>query len=192
MATTKSQRVKLWIIVVVLTFGTLGSFAIIGLSIHNSAIDQANYEKAYEQYLKEQKKQAEANAANSNPLSGYSATSFDASSVTKLDVQVLAQGDGIKVKSSDKINCSYFGWLPDGTIFDSTTKKSKDDAPTSLSLDSVITGWKTGLTGVNVGSTVKLTIPADEAYGSTGSGIITANTPLEFIVVVHSIDNSTS
>ena len=61
-----------------------------------------------------------------------------------------------------------------------------------MSLSGVIKGWTEGLTGVKVGSTVRLTIPADKAYGAQGSGIIPANAPLEFIVQVHKIDNSTT
>jgi peptidylprolyl isomerase len=56
----------------------------------------------------------------------------------------------------------------------------------------VIKGWTDGLAGQRVGSTVKLTIPADQGYGATGSGIIPANAPLQFIVVIHSIQPATT
>jgi len=55
-----------------------------------------------------------------------------------------------------------------------------------LSLSGVIAGWTQGLTGVKVGSVVRLTIPASLAYGSTAEGVIPADSPLEFIIEVHS------
>ena len=42
------------------------------------------------------------------------------------------------------------------------------------------------LAGQKVGSVVRLTIPAAQAYSTQGSGIIPANAPLEFIVEIHS------
>ena len=111
--------------------------------------------------------------------------------MTALKADVLVQGTGDTVKSTDSINASYFGWTSDGVIFDSSKKKNTSDAPVTFALSGVIKGWTTGLTGVKVGSIVKLTIPADQGYGTTGSGIIPANAPLQFIVDIHKIDNST-
>ncbi len=189
MATTTSQRIGIWVIAIVLAAGTLGSFLVMALSIQNQSIDQAVQLKAYQD---QQKQYAQLNADNSEALSGYSARKFDASKVTKLKVETLKSGTGVAVKSTDSINSSYFGWLSDGTIFDSSKKKNTADAPLTFSLSGVITGWTQGLTGVKVGSVVRLTIPADLAYSTTGSGIIPANAPLEFIVEIHKIDNSSS
>lgn len=195
MATPKSQRIGIWIITIVLAVGTLGSFAIIGLSIENQGADQILAQQEYEDYLaqweQEQKEQAELRAKTSEPLSGYSARKFDAESVKKLKVEVLKQGSGQKVASDDSVSVSYFGWLSDGTIFDSSKQQGVDDEPILLSLQGVIEGWTEGLDGIKVGSVVRLTIPSDQAYGSSGSGIIPEDAPLEFIVQIHAIDNST-
>jgi FKBP-type peptidyl-prolyl cis-trans isomerase len=188
MATPKAQRIGIWIIAIVLMVGTLGSFLAMGLMPINQKIDQAAQQKAYDDYLAQQDASSKSNAASSEGFGGYTSQTFDAS-VTKLNVEILKPGDGATVSSSDSINCSYFGWLSDGTIFDSSKKIGKDDAPITLSLSGVISGWTEGLAGVKVGSVVRLTIPADKGYGAQGSGAIPANSPLQFIVEIHSIDN---
>jgi FKBP-type peptidyl-prolyl cis-trans isomerase len=189
MATQVSQRIGIWIIAVVLTAGTLGSFLVMALSVQNESIDTAAQMKEYQE---QQKQAAQLNADNSEALDGYSARKFDAAKATKLKVEVIKQGTGDKIKSTDSINSSYFGWLSDGTIFDSSNKKDSEDSPITFSLGGVITGWTEGLTGVKVGSVVRLTIPADKGYGASGSGIIPANAPMEFIVEIHKIDNSST
>ena len=194
MATPKSQRIGIWIIAIVLTVGTLGSFLAMGLSPGNQKIDEIQQQKDYEEYIKQmteqQKVAAQANADNSEALVGYSARTFDPASVTELKVEVLTEGTGEAVKANDSINSSYFGWASDGKIFDSSKKKNAEDVPATFALNGVISGWTEGLTGIKVGSVVRLTIPAEKAYGADGSGIITANSPLEFIVQIHAIDNS--
>ena len=191
----RAQRIGIWIIAIVMTVGTIGSFLVIILANNNQQADQLQQQKdqaaqlaAYEE---QQKASAKANADNSEALSGYSAAAFDPASVTSLKVETLQQGSGDAIKASDSINASYFGWTSDGVIFDSSKKKNTADAPVTFPLSNVIKGWTTGLTGIKVGSVIKLTIPADQAYGTSGSGIIPANAPLQFIVEIHKIDNST-
>ncbi len=149
---------------------------------------QAEYQKQLEDYQKQIEAQQKANAESSEPLDGYKVSKFDADSVKELKVEVLKEGKGAVLKSSDTINASYFGWLDDGTIFDSSNKKDADDTPATFGLTQVIKGWTTGLTGQKVGSVVELTIPAEEAYGSAGSGIIPADAPLRFIVIIHGVE----
>lgn len=191
----RAQRIGIWIIAIVMTVGTIGSFVVIILANNNQQADLAQQQKdaAAQQAAaaQQQMASAKANADSSEALSGYSAAPFDASSVTSLKVETLTQGTGDTIKATDSINASYFGWTPDGAIFDSSKKKNTADAPVTFALSGVIKGWTNGLTGVKVGSVVKLTIPADQAYGTTGSGVIPANAPLQFIVEIHKIDNST-
>jgi len=193
MATSRGQQIGIWVIAIVLTIGTLGSFVILILANDNQAKDsatsQADYAKQLADYTAQQKASAKTNADNSVALTGYSAAPFDAASVTSLQKDILVAGTGDEVKATDSINASYFGWTSDGVIFDSSMKKDVTaDAPVTFSLSSVIKGWTEGLAGQRVGSTVKLTIPSDQAYGATGSGIIAANAPLVFIVTIHSIE----
>lgn len=191
-STTRAQQIGIWIIAVVLTIGTIGSFVVLILANDNSskssATKQADYAKQLADYTAQQKAAGIANAANSIALAGYSAAVFDAASVTALQKDILVTGTGDEVKATDSISASYFGWTSDDTIFDSSTKKNTNtDTPVTFALSSVIKGWTTGLTGQRVGSTVELTIPSDQAYGASGSGAIPANAPLKFIVVIHSI-----
>jgi peptidylprolyl isomerase len=193
MATTRVQQVGIWIIAVVLTVGTIGSFIVLILANDNKATDtakqQADYTKQLADYTAKQKVAAQTNADNSIAIDGYSAEAFDPTAVTALQKDILVDGTGDEVKASDSISASYFGWTSDGVIFDSSTKKDTNkDTPVTFSLASVIKGWTNGLAGQRVGSTVKLTIPSDQAYAAAGSGIIPANAPLQFIVVIHSIE----
>jgi len=195
MAATRGQQIGIWIIAVAMTVGTIGSFIVLILASDNDAKDaattatsQAEQLKAYQEQAKEQ---AQLNADNSIAIEGYSAETFDAASVTALQKEILVSGTGDEIKDTDSIKVSYFGWTSDGVIFDSSTKKDTNtDTPIALSLSGVIKGWTDGLAGQRVGSTIKLTIPADQAYGATGSGIIPADAPLQFIVKIHSIESA--
>lgn len=183
MSTSKSQRVGIWIIAVVMAVGTIGSFFVIILANDNSKIDQQAAQKLQDEQLEAYKKQlAEARKAN-KPLDGYQAEAFDKNSVTALKVDVLKQGDGATLKADSKILANYFGWTADGVIFDSTNKNGTT-TPIEFGLDQVIKGWTEGLTGVKVGSVVKLTIPSDKAYGDTDNGTGQPTGPLVFIVEV--------
>ena len=186
MATSNSQRIGIWVIAAVLLVGTLGSFVAMMLAPANQQIDAAEQEKQLAAYQEQQKLAAEDRAKSAEPLSGHAASSFDAAAVTDLQKEVLVAGTGEELKATDTIKVSYFGWLPDGRIFDSSKVKGVD-TPIELPLTGVIAGWTEGLKGEKVGSTVKLTIPADKAYGSQSSGIIPANSPLTFIVIINSI-----
>jgi FKBP-type peptidyl-prolyl cis-trans isomerase len=179
MATSNSQRIGIWVIAGVLLVGTLGSFIAMMLAPANQQIDTANAQKEQQQAAAEYAKSAE-------PLQGYQTAAFTATDITELKKEVLVQGEGDVITGTDKINVSYFGWLPDGTIFDSSTR-SGTDTPIDLALNGVIAGWTEGLTGEKVGSTIKLLIPSDKAYGAQASGLIPANTPLAFILTVHSM-----
>ncbi|MEP7204724.1 MAG: FKBP-type peptidyl-prolyl cis-trans isomerase [Candidatus Saccharibacteria bacterium] len=187
----RAQRIGIWIIAIVMTIGTLGSFAVIILQNDNQKIDQAAAQTAADEQQKAALATAKEQAKSSEPLLGYSARQFDPAAVTALKVDMLKEGTGEAVKATDSINASYFGWTSDGVIFDSSKKKDKADAPVTFPLSNVISGWTEGLTGVKVGSTVRLTIPSAKAYGATGQGPIAANSPLEFIVTINKIDNTT-
>ena len=175
MATRKSQRIIIWVIAVVMTVGTLGAYFVVILA-NNSA--QQETEKVQKQAQEAQKQQQLSN----KPLSGFEATPFDKATITELKVETLKEGTGPAATPESTVSANYFGWVSDGTIFDSTNKNGTT-TPIEFGLGQVITGWKEGLTGVKEGSTVKLSIPSDKAYGSQGAGgVIGPNEPLVFIV----------
>jgi FKBP-type peptidyl-prolyl cis-trans isomerase FkpA len=179
MATSQSQRIGIWIIAVVLAVGTIGSFFVAILANDNGKVDQANMQKQYEDAL------AQQYAAN-KPLDGYKAEAFDKASVTELKVETLKEGDGAVLAADSTISANYFGWNAKGQIFD-TTNKTGTATPIDFSLAKVIAGWTEGLTGVKVGSTVKLSIPADKAYGDVDTGTGQPTGPLVFIVEVKAL-----
>lgn len=176
MATQTGQRIGIWIIAIVMLVGTLAGFAAMVLIPQNEQSDAEAQQKAYEQYIAEMRKANE-------PLEGYKAESFDASSVTALKVDVLKEGSGAVVTDASTVKVNYFGWTADGQIFDSS-KKSGTLSPIEFGLNGVIAGWKEGLAGQKVGSTVKLTIPADKAYGNVDNGTGQPTGPLVFIVEI--------
>ena len=193
MASQKAQRIGIWIIAIVMTVGSIGSFFVIILQNNNQAKDLAAQQKASDESAAASKQSAALNAANFEGFDGYTSQAFDATSATALKVETLVDGTGTAVKATDSVNVSYFGWTSDGVIFDSSKKKDASaDAPISLPLSGVIKGWTEGLTGVKEGSIVRLTIPSDLGYGATGQGTIPANAPLQFIVSVHKIEAATT
>lgn len=181
MATPKHQRIGIWIIAIVMLIGTVGSFAVIVLANNNQKVDQAAQQKMIDEYQKQMKDAAEKNATSSKPLEGYAAEPFDAAAVTELKIETLKEGDGQPAEATSTVNANYFGWTADGKIFDSTNKDGKV-TPIDFSLAQVIEGWTKGLTGVKVGSTVKLTIPTAQAYGPTAAESGKPAGPLMFIV----------
>lgn len=177
MATSTAQRTGIWIIAVVLIIGTLAGFIAMILAPENeSVIAEKKQQDLIKQY---QEEMAKAN----KPLDGYEATKFDADKVTKLEVETLKEGKGEVLNKDSTISANYFGWTSDGKIFDSTNKDGEVE-PIEFSLSGVIAGWTEGLTGVKAGSTVKLLIPAEKAYGSTDDGSGRPVGPLAFIVEV--------
>lgn len=176
MATPTHQRVFILVLAVVMAVGTIGSFAALILANENSVIDAERAQKAQERLIEEQRKR-------NQPLVGYEAKPFDADAVDELVVDVLKEGKGEVVKEDSTILANYFGWQADGTIFDSTKKVDSDAQPIEVNLGGMIEGWTKGLSGQKVGSTVRLTIPAEQAYGNEsipGS----PSGPLKFIVEI--------
>ena len=96
-----------------------------------------------------------------------------------LQYEVLTKGSGISPKSEDKVEVHYHGTLIDGEVFDSSIDRGE---PTSFQVDGVIKGWTEALQLMKQGAKWKLFIPADIAYGETGSNSIGPNETLIFEV----------
>jgi FKBP-type peptidyl-prolyl cis-trans isomerase FkpA len=203
MATPKSQRIGIWIIAIVLTIGTLGSFLAIVLGNQNKQTDQANlqkasteYQKAYTDYQAKSKVYDAQVAAQAKQLSDQyygifnqyasSPAKFDASSVKTLKTQDIKIGDGEKITTKTAYSAYYIGWNPKGVIFDQSIDKGALKAPITVTPDGqMIVGWNQGVLGMNINGVRELSIPSSMAYGATGSGDnIPANTPIKFVVMV--------
>ena len=187
MATTKKQRIGIWIITAFMAVGTIGSFGMIVLSTINSQKDQTRLNELLAQYQAAEDKQTEELSAKYfDSFNAFSSRvgAFDASTVTELRTEDLAVGTGDDITSSSSFSAYYIGWLPDGTIFDSSISDGALKAPLSVTPGGVITGWTKGVEGMKVGGVRELTIPSDLAYGEDGQGSIPANTPLKFVIMI--------
>ena len=194
MATTKTQRIGIWIIAVFMAVGTIGSFAIIVLANSNSQADTARYNELYAKYQEDQKEYSAKVDAQAKELSSqyyetfsqYASrpSTFDKASVTKLTTEDLVGGTGEDLTEQSTFTAYYIGWTPDGHIFDQSISEGALKAPFTAAPGSVIKGWTQGVAGMKVGGVRELTIPSDLAYGETGSGdSIPANTPLKFVIM---------
>lgn len=107
-----------------------------------------------------------------------------------LHVQALEAGDGARADSGDIVTVHYTGWLPDGTVFDSSRER---DAPFEFALGygRVIPGWDQGVVGMREGGRRLLVIPPGLAYGSSRRGPIPANSTLVFDVELLEVVNRT-
>ncbi len=195
MATPRSQRIGIWIIAVVMTIGTIGSFAVIVLANKNEAATQSRIDELTAKYKKDTdayQKKVDAQAAELSKkyyddFSKYEdrPAKFDRDGVKKLEKKDLKEGDGKKLGKDATFTAYYIGWNPDGEVFDGSIDGKKLKAPFTASPGGVIEGWTKGVEGMKVGGVRELTIPSDQAYGEQGSGDkIPPNTPLKFVVMI--------
>ena len=84
-----------------------------------------------------------------------------------LQYMVVKQGDGPVPTKEDRVRVHYRGATIDGTEFDSSYER---EAPVTLAVTGVIKGWTEALQLMPVGSTYKLFVPPDLAYGPRGAG----------------------
>ena len=84
-----------------------------------------------------------------------------------LQYEVLEPSLGQKPKATDTVRVHYEGTLIDGTVFDSSYKRSES---ITFPLNGVIKGWTEGLQLMSIGSKYKFFIPYQLAYGERGAG----------------------
>jgi FKBP-type peptidyl-prolyl cis-trans isomerase len=192
MATPKSQRIGIWIIAVVMTVGTLGSFAVMILANENTKIDQEQQKQLYAEYQKQmeeqQKKADELSNTHYPAFKEYknAPAAFDKDTVgTTVTTVDLKQGEGAVLAADTKYEAYYIGWNPRGKSFDSSFDGEKLKVPLDTSMMNTIPGWAEGVVGMKVGGVREMTIPSDKAYGEAGQGDdIPPHTPIKFIVMV--------
>ncbi|MCX6728518.1 MAG: FKBP-type peptidyl-prolyl cis-trans isomerase [Candidatus Saccharibacteria bacterium] len=196
MATPRSQRIGIWIIAIVLTVGTFGSFLAMVLGNQNKKVDQTNLQTAYSDYQAKSNVYNTKVAAQAKTLSDkyygdfkqYSSTPavFKADGIKTLDKKDLVVGDGSEITTKTGYSAYYIGWNPKGVVFDQSIDKDALKSPLTVAADTqMIVGWKEGVLGMKVGGVRELTIPSSMAYGAAGQGEnIPANTPLKFIVMI--------
>jgi FKBP-type peptidyl-prolyl cis-trans isomerase FkpA len=184
MATRKSQRIFIWVIAAVMALGTLGAYFAVILQNNNEQDEVTKQQEFMKQYAEQMK-------ANNAPLDGYQAEKFSVSDASTFKSEDLVTGEGAEATKDTNNTLSYFGWTPDGTIFDSSNKKDgSGKAFTFKPADGgAIEGWVQGVPGMKAGGVRKLTIPAELAYGAQGSQpLIEPNTPLVFIIKLDKVE----
>jgi len=85
---------------------------------------------------------------------------------TGLQYEVLREGDGERPGEDSRATIHYRGTLVDGTEFDSSYEREE---PAVFPLNGVIPGFSEGLRLMQVGSQYRFAMPADIAYGESGS-----------------------
>ena len=81
------------------------------------------------------------------------------------------------------VTVDYRGTLQDGTVFDEGTD-------VTFNLGEVITGFKTGISGMHPGETKTLVVPPEDGYGPMGAPPdIPPNATLTFVVTLKSIQS---
>ena len=101
-----------------------------------------------------------------------------------LQYKILIKGTGRKPTAKNRVKVHYRGLLLDGTVFDSSYTS---DEPVSMSLRSVIKGWREGIPLMPEGSVFVFLIPSELAYGERGSGVIPSDASLIFEVELFGI-----
>ncbi len=92
-------------------------------------------------------------------------------------------GSGVKPADGDMVNINYTGYLPDGTMFDSSIEERAQEGgvynpqrpyepmPMEYGMQAqVIPGFKEGVSMLNVGGKATLIIPPYLGYGDRGAG----------------------
>lgn len=80
---------------------------------------------------------------------------------------VVKEGDGEMPKDTSTVVVHYTGTLLDGSVFDSSVQRGQ---PATFPVNGVIAGWTEALQLMKVGSSWKLFIPYNLAYGDQGAG----------------------
>lgn len=190
MATSKGQRIGIWVVALILLIGTVGGFLAMLLSYKNQTAEQTQQNKwltaYYEYQAKVDAQAAELSEQYYPQFSQYAGlpAAFETDNITKLQTEDLLIGDGDEITKDSQYSAYYIGWKPDGKIFDQSIENGALKSPLSSS-GNLIKGWQQGVIGMKIGGVRLLTIPSDLAYGSEGSGDdIPADTPLKFIIML--------
>lgn len=91
----------------------------------------------------------------------------------------VIEGSGEAAQAGQRVKAHYTGWLPDGTMFDSSMD-GDDPIEFALGAGELIKGWDEGVVGMKVGGRRRLVIPPGLAYGAEGRNPIPAMSTLVF------------
>lgn len=196
--TTWKQRVVAVVVLVVVLFTFIASYAGIVLSNGNSGQGDdeipAELMTLQNQYTD---KQNELSSYASSISSTYLGTmlnykgrvkAYNAASANGggLQMEDLLEGTGRELTDGDKEYLAYYiGWCSDETVFDSSFDNFENPTTLANPLNAsmgLIEGWNAGVVGMKLGGIRELTIPGELAYGETREICGGTNQPLKFIV----------
>lgn len=103
-------------------------------------------------------------------------------SASGLYTQDLAVGTGAEALAGRRLQVNYSGWLPNGTLFDTSLREGRTPFVFTLGRQEVIAGWDEGIVGMKVGGKRRLVLPSALGYGAQGTGGIPPNSVLIFDV----------
>ncbi len=123
------------------------------LNMYFTEIQEEQIRNQYQDYI----------AENETFLSDNSKKDSVVTTESGLQYVILKEGQGAIPTASDNVKVHYTGYLIDGTKFDSSYDRNE---PAEFRVSEVIPGWSEVLQLMPAGSTWKVFIPADLAYGS--------------------------
>lgn len=103
-------------------------------------------------------------------------------SASGLYTQDITVGTGAEALAGRRLQMNYSGWLPDGTLFDSSLGAGRSPFVFTLGVGSVIAGWDEGVVGMKVGGKRRLILPSSLGYGEEGRPGIPPHSVLVFDV----------
>lgn len=160
------QRVVIWVIAGVLTFGTLGFYFLIIMQQNHQADQTAQLNEALQSQQQELEMDPTAYIVSGD--------------VNELKIEDLVVGTGEEAKEGSYVKVNYKGTLAsNGQKFDSSYDHGE---PIEFSLGEVIEGWQKGMPGMKVGGKRRLIIPSEMGYGASEIPGIPANSDLVFEV----------
>lgn len=122
-----------------------------------------------QQYM--QKAMQEMYAANKAAGEAFLSENFNKEGVkttlSGLQYEVIAEGEGAKPGPTSQVTVHYHGTLIDGTVFDSSIQRG---TPATFGVNQVIKGWTEALQLMNKGAKYRLYVPQELAYGANAPG----------------------
>lgn len=141
----------------------------------------AKQEAASAEHEEAMRQAAEHNAAEGKSFLAENASKEGVVTTSSgLQYKVIIAGAGSSPKADSTVRVQYRGTLVDGTEFDASANHG---GAVELRVDQVIPGWTEALQQMQEGAKWELYIPAELAYGPSGtSGLIGPNATLIFEV----------
>jgi len=103
-------------------------------------------------------------------------------------IATITPGSGPAIQTGQTANVLYTGYLArTGQIFDDSANHGGTTFGFPVGAGQVVPGFDAGTSGMKVGETRLIEIPAAQGYGSTASSSIPANSTLLFLVTLESI-----